>query len=81
MASINTEFASNLGREFAAQINASPAEAQNWSVMARGEDLPEFDYIALRDHYGFRDMNDADVRAVEDAYRDGFNAVFVPLES
>lgn len=79
MSTINTTFADNLGREFAAQINANPAEAQNWSELDRNDELPEFDYVALRDHYGFRDMEPASVREVEQAYRDGFNAVFAPL--
>ncbi len=58
------------GREMATELNATPSEAQNWSLLARGDDLPEQDYLMLRRAYG-------EVTAeMEAAYRDGFNATF-----
>lgn len=75
MSTINTDFASNLGRQFAAELNADPKEAQNWSNLDRDSGIPEGDYSALVHQYG----DNADERAVQDAYRSGFNSVFVPL--
>lgn len=73
---LDTKFATNLGAQFAAEINANPSEAQNWRALERGDDLPEFDYIALRDHYNFDNLDQSDINEIERAYRDGFNAVF-----
>lgn len=72
---MNTEFAYNLGAEFAAQINDS-VDRDNWSEMDSNADLPEFDYIELKTYYRFDDLESADIRKIESAYRDGFNSVF-----
>ncbi|WP_440940927.1 hypothetical protein [Immundisolibacter sp.] len=71
-----TESAYNLGREFAGYLNAHPEEAQNWSHLQRGDDLPVEDYRTLRDEFC---GEDGVTTEIEQAYRDGFNAVFVPL--
>ena len=76
MTAINTEFAQNLGREFAEELNATPAEAQNWTLLDDGDDVPEMDYIQLREHYDFVTLDEADVRSVERAYKRGFNSAF-----
>lgn len=75
MTTINTEFANNLGRQFAAELNSDPKEAQNWNTLDSNSDIPDGDWSALSSHYG----DDADERAVQDAYRAGFNAVFVHI--
>lgn len=76
MKAINTEFAKHLGREFAQEINASPAEAQNWSRLERDDDVPEMDYIALREHYHYEDLGQSEIQEVEQAYKGAFNATF-----
>lgn len=80
MAKINTAFAKKLGREFATHLNATPSEGQNKSELDRRDKLLKLDYITLRDHYGFSDMNEADVQKVKKAYQDGFKAAFIPEE-
>ena len=77
MSSINTEFATNLGKAFAAQVNGS-ADADNWSALSRDDDIPSEDYVTLREHYGMRDMEFSQVSEIERAYKAGFNSVFVP---
>ena len=74
---INTEFAENLGKQFAGEINGSQ-DADNWSPLERGDDAPEFDYIELRTHYG--DMFEENSVEIERAYKAGFNSVFIPPE-
>ena len=67
------ETARKLAREFADYLNSRPDEAQNWSPLGRFSELPEFDYVELRNQFG-------DVTGeIEDAYRDTFNDVFNPL--
>lgn len=62
--------ARDAGREFAAELNAAPHEAQNWSPLTANDDLPVEDYRTLCCEYG-------DVTPEMDrAYRDGFNSVF-----
>lgn len=61
-----------LGQQFAEYLNQHPEEAQNWSTLDRGDDLPEHDYVTLRDDHGM-------TPEIEDAYRDGFNATFAPV--
>ena len=63
-------FAANLGAETAGELNDNPNERQNWSPLEQTDDLPEFDHVALREHYG--DVT----REIERAYRDAFNTVF-----
>ena len=66
------KIAQALGEEFAEYLNDGPIERQNWSRLERSDDLPEFDYAELRNRCG-------DVTSeMEDAYRDGFNSVFIP---
>lgn len=65
--------AANLATEFANQLNNTPSDAQNWDVLSDSDDLPEFDYIALRTEFG--DVT----RHMERAYRRAFNAVFVTI--
>lgn len=72
---MNTEFAYNLGAEFGKQVMGS-VDRDNWSEMGSEDDLPEFDYIELRDHYGFDSLESGDVRSIENAYRNGFNSEF-----
>jgi len=76
MNSINTEFAENLGREFAEELNASPADAQNWSRLGKSDDVPDMDYVALRDHYRYGDLEQCEIAEIEQAYRNGFNSAF-----
>lgn len=76
MNAINTEFAKNLAREFAKQINASPAEAQNWARLERGDDVPEMDYIALREHYHYADLDQSEIQEIEQEYKRAFNTTF-----
>ena len=76
MSAINTEFAKTLAREFAEQINASPAESQNWARLERGDDVPEMDYIALRDRYQYADLDQSEIQEIEQAYKSAFNATF-----
>jgi len=64
------EIAFAAGRAFAAWLNATPAEAQNWRRLVETDDLPEGDYLALRDQC------DTMTPEMERAYRDGFNATF-----
>ena len=76
MSAINTEFAKNLAREFAEEINASPAETQNWSRLERDDDVPEMDYIALREHYHYAELDQSEIQEIEQAYKSAFNATF-----
>ena len=76
MSAINTVFAKNLAREFANEINASPAEAQNWSRLERDDDVPEMDYIALREHYHYDELDQSEIQEIEQAYKSAFNATF-----
>lgn len=80
MNTINTEFATNLGKEFAAQINGS-ADADNWSAMTRDSEVPDGDHCAMRDHYNYYDLEQSQVNEIERAYKAGFNSVFVPTSS
>ena len=58
------------GSAFATELNATPHDAQNWSLLQRGDDLPTEDYITLTREYG-------DVTPeMEEQYRNGFNAEF-----
>ena len=58
------------GKEFAAELNSTPREAQNWGKLDVNDDLPEGDYVSLRDEFG-------EVTAeMERAYKKGFNEVF-----
>jgi hypothetical protein len=58
------------GFDFAAGLNAAPHDAQNWSPMKRGDDLPPEDYKTLARAFG-------DVTPeMEEQYRNGFNAEF-----
>lgn len=67
------EKAFEAGKEFAAEINATPREAQNWGKLDANDDLPEGDYVTLRDEFG-------EVTAeMERSYKKGFNEVFTPL--
>ena len=71
--SIETEFAYAYGKQFAQEVNAGPDRA-NWSVLGKTDDLPEFDYSALKSLFG-------DVTPeIEIAYKTGFNENFVPEE-
>jgi hypothetical protein len=76
---INTEFAFNLGAEFATEINCSP-DADNWHVMACGSEVPDGDYRVLRDHYNYYDLEQNQIAAIEHAYKVGFNSAFIPNE-
>ena len=64
------EFARALGRTYATHLNNTPHDAANWSALSDGDDLPEFDYLTLRYHYGVV------TASVEDAYRRAFNSTF-----
>ena len=77
MSIINLEFATKCGANMAADINKKPTEAQNWTPLERQDDVPEFDYIELRTHYG--DEFEENSAEIERAYKAGFNAVFVPM--
>lgn len=76
MSNINTEFAESLGREFAEDLNSHPEEAQNWSSLEKGSDIPEMDYITLRDHYLYNEREQREINEIEQAYCDAFNAAF-----
>ena len=76
---INTEFAFNLGAEFAAEINGS-ADADNWSAMDRNDDVPDGDHCAMRDHYGYGELEQREISEIERAYKAGFNSVFIANE-
>ena len=78
--SINTEFATNLGRECAAQINGS-TDADNWSPLDDGSDIPDGDHCAMRDHYKYCELTYVEIRDIERAYCAGFNSVFVPINN
>ncbi len=80
MNTINLEFAEQLGREFAADVNGS-ADADNWSKLGQNDDVPDGDYVELRDHYGFRDLEHEQIKAIETAYKTAFNSVFVPINA
>ena len=71
-----TNFAVELGRQFAAELNGSPADAQDWSEMSDYSDIPDGDYKALVAHYG----EDGVTREVERAYKRGFNEVFASVK-
>ena len=65
-----TEKAFEAGKEFAAELNATPREAQNWGKLGANDDLPEGDYVTLREEFG-------EVTAeMEMVYKKGFNEVF-----
>lgn len=76
---MKTTFATELGKEFAAQLNAAPREAQNWSALDRDSTIPDGDYAELRRHFGLESLEHADINAVENAYKAGFNSVFVTI--
>lgn len=58
------------GKSMAIELNDTPREAQNWRLFEPGDDLPEFDYIHLREVYG------EVTRIMEAAYRQGFNEYY-----
>lgn len=58
------------GRDFAAELNACPAEAQNWHPLGADDDLPDGDYHTLAAEYG------EVTREMANEYRNGFNAEF-----
>lgn len=68
MTAIDLTYARNAGAEFAEQVNRSAQDRENWREMNSWDDIPEFDYLDLQQHYG-----DALCDAVGQAYRDGFN--------
>jgi hypothetical protein len=70
-----TESAANLAIEFAMQLNATPAGAQNWSSLERNDDLPTGDYVTLRDQFG------EVTQEMKRAYKSAFNATFRPIAS
>lgn len=76
MSAINPEFARNLGKEFAGQLNQSPMESQNWARLERGDDVPEMDYIALSEHYHYDDLEQSEIQEIEQEYKSSFNATF-----
>lgn len=62
------------GRDFAAELNATPREAQNWHMLSSTDDLPAGDYAALAREFG-------DVTPeMGQQYRNGFNAEFISRE-
>jgi len=69
------ESARNLAVQFATELNRSAVDAQNWSPLTENDDLPEFDYVTLRQQFG------TVTRGMERAYRDAFNETFVPYEA
>lgn len=69
----NTQKAYEQGAAFAEYLNEHPHEAQNWRPLERGDEMPEGDYIELRDQCG--GVTDE----MEAAYRKGFNDTFEPL--
>lgn len=68
-----TSAAYSAGRTFAAELNATPMEAQNWSALDDSDELPEEDYMALDRAFG------EVTEEMEDAYRAGFNDTFVEV--
>ncbi len=64
---METNFATELGKEFAEQLNNCPQELQNWDRLTEHDQLPNEDYLRLREYYG--DVNSD----VERWYRAGFN--------
>jgi hypothetical protein len=76
MSNIDTEFAYDLGAEMAEYVNDHPEEAQNWSPINRGNDIPTEDYVQISRHYGFDDLDAEEIAEIEQAYRDGFNGTF-----
>jgi len=68
-----TEAAQAAGREFAAYLNATPHEAQNWRPLENTDNLPDGDYVDLRDRFGEVSQE------MEKSYRLGFNDEFVPI--
>ena len=79
MNTINTEFATNLGKEFATQLNDTPNDAQNWRFLGHNDDVPDGDHCEMRDHYNYYDLEQKQIDEIERAYKAGFNSVFVPL--
>ena len=73
---INTEFAFKLGAEFATQINGS-ADADNWSLLDRDDEVPDGDHCAMRDNYGYEELEQREISEIERAYKAGFNSVFI----
>lgn len=61
------------GRDFAAELNRTPREAQNWSRLTSNDDLPAEDYRTLAREFG--DVT----QEMEDNYRNAFNTEFVPI--
>jgi formylmethanofuran dehydrogenase subunit D len=61
------------GKDFAAEINSTPREAQNWSKLDTNDDLPDGDYVTLRDEFGEVTVE------MEQSYKKGFNEVFSPI--
>jgi len=58
------------GRDFAAELNATPAEAQNWHALTPDDEMPAGDYDALSREYGEVTLEMAE------AYRNAFNTEF-----
>ena len=76
----NTQFAFTTGVEMATYLNGQPNEAQNWSRMERGDDIPTEDYMQISQHYDFCELDAEEISEIEQAYRNGFNSTFVPVE-
>ena len=62
------------GKDFAAELNDTPIEAQNWGKLFSTDELPEGDYVTLRDEFGEVTLE------MESAYRNGFNEIFVQVD-
>lgn len=70
------KLARTLGNGMAEQLNSCPNEAQNWGLMTRDDELPEGDWLMIREV-----AEDGEVtREMENAYKAAFNAKFVPVE-
>lgn len=64
------ETARSIAIEFATELNNTPNELENWHQMDVNDNLPEFDYIALRQQFG------EVTREMERAYKTAFNSTF-----
>ena len=69
------ETARSLATQFATELNETPNEAQNWSPLDQNDDLPEYDYAALRRQFG------EVTPEMEREYRSTFNSVLVNTRS
>lgn len=64
------KLAETLGRELAEYLNEHPEEAQNWSRLDIGDDMPNEDYRSL--------SRVGEVTSeVEKTYKDAFNSCFL----